>query len=157
MLPKNELYLLQSVCGLHSAFTLQTGKCMLVSYLNVQIHSKLRLFLGKKSYVQAAKPLLTVLEGTETPPVTQNNPVLPTFPASACALLELTISGHTFCFHKVCSPVSHNRSTPAHLEGSPGLLLMGSVLWLLRAQKGAKQPWRKSSVQVNSPSLGKAG
>lgn len=127
---------------------------MQVSYLTVQIHSKSTLFSSptQEAVPELPAPCSQCWRVQKHSPATQNNPFLPTFTASLCALLELTISGHRFCLHKVCSPVSHNRSTPAHPK-----LLMRPLLCLPRAQKGAKQPWRNSSLQVNSPSLGKAG
>lgn len=65
------------------------------------------------------------------------------------------------CLYKVCSPVSCNRSAPAHPGESPCSFPMGPLQHHLcreaRAQKGAKQPSRNSHLQVNSFSLSKAG
>lgn len=130
---------------------------MQVSYLNVQIHSKLKLFFFPQEVMsELPAPCSQCWRVQKHPLATRNNPFLPAFTASMCTLLELTLSGHRFCLHKICSPVSvtgallptlskvHACSSWDHCCGS-------------QDPKRSKAAMENRSLQVNSYSLGKAG
>lgn len=71
---------------------------MQVSYLHVQIHSKLKFPSLQEVVSKLPAPCSQCWRVQKYPPATLNNLFPPTFTASVCALLELTISGHRFCY-----------------------------------------------------------
>lgn len=119
---------------------------MQVSYLHVQIHSKLKLSFPAGSHVQAASPLLTALEGTETPTGHSEQPFPPNI-YSFCVCPAGTDHLWTQILqHQVCSLVSCTRISPAHLEGSPCLLLWDHCC-------GSQEPRKEGQQFAGQPTL----